>query len=69
MSWADTFRAKALAALAEQEATPRKPFAATPTGWNRSDVWLTRTVTRDGGPESSVRDPATPTRRLPARHD
>jgi hypothetical protein len=69
MSWADTARAKALAALAEQEATLRKPFANTPASWNRSDVWLTRTVTRDRTPESPVRDPATPTRHLPARHD
>ena len=69
MSWADTLRAKALAAMAEQEAPPRKPFDATPASWNRSDPWLTRTVTRDRTPESSVRDPATPTRHLPARHD
>jgi hypothetical protein len=69
MNWADTARAKALAALAEQKATPRTPFANTRANWNRSDVWLTRTVTRDRTPESPVVDPATPTRHLSARHD
>lgn len=69
MSWADTARAKALAALAEQKATPRQPFAGTPSNWSRGEVWLTRTVTRDRTPESAVVDPATPTRHLPARHE
>lgn len=69
MSWSDTAKAKALAALAEQSATARRIFTATPASWNRSDVWLTRSVTRNRTPESPVLDPATPTRHLPARHD
>lgn len=65
MSWADTATAKALAVLAEPKATARRIFTGTPSNWNRSDVWLTRTVTRDRSPESPIRDPATPTRHLP----
>lgn len=69
MSWADTAKAKALAALADQTATARRIFTGTLSSWNRSDVWLTRTITRDRTPESPVLDPATPTRHLPERHD
>lgn len=69
MNWAATAKAKALAMLADRETTARRIFAGTPSNWNRRDVWLTRTGTRDRTPESPVRDPATPTRHLPEPFD
>jgi len=70
MTWVDTVRAKALAALADRSTPARRTFASTPSNWNPHDVWLTReTPARDLAADSSVRDPATPTRRLPVLHD
>ena len=69
MNWAATAKAKALAVLAEQETTARRIFTGTPSNWNRRDVWLTRPVNRSRAPESPVRDPATPARRLPEQVD
>jgi hypothetical protein len=42
MSWADTMKAHALAALAERTSTARQPFVATSSGLYPHDVWLTR---------------------------
>lgn len=69
MNWAATAKAKALAMLADRETPARRIFAGTTSNWNRRDVWLTHPVPRDRTTESPVRDPATPTRRLPEQHD
>jgi hypothetical protein len=42
MSWADTMKAMALAALAERNATVGRILVDAPSGWNPHDVWLTR---------------------------
>lgn len=69
MNWRATAKAKARAVMAGQETTTRAIFTATPTNWNRRDVWLTRPVKRDRTPESPVRDPATPGRHIPEQFD
>jgi len=42
MSWADTVKATALAALAERTATAGRISVDTPWSGNPHDVWLTR---------------------------
>jgi hypothetical protein len=42
MSWADTIKATALAALAERTAPTARFVADAPWSWNPHDVWLTR---------------------------
>jgi len=42
MSWADTFKATALAVLAERTTTASRPAVGAPWSWNPHDVWLSR---------------------------
>jgi hypothetical protein len=42
MSWAETMKAMALAALAERTSTPASVSVDAPSGWNPHEVWLTR---------------------------
>jgi hypothetical protein len=42
MSWADTIKATALAALAERTSSPARSVVDVPWSWNPYDVWLTR---------------------------
>jgi hypothetical protein len=42
MSWADTVKATALAALAERTSTAGRISVDTAWSWNPHDVWLTR---------------------------
>ena len=42
MSWADSVKATALAALAERTATASSVAVNAPWTWNPHDVWLTR---------------------------
>ena len=42
MSWADSVKATALAALAERTATAAPVAVDAPWTWNPHDVWLTR---------------------------
>jgi hypothetical protein len=63
MSWADTMRATALATPAERTVTASQLFADTPWRWNPHDVWLTRVgQPRERAAQSSLCDPATPSR-------
>ena len=55
MSWADPVIATALAVLAERTATAARTFGTAPSGWNRSDVWMTRVKLREFDP-SRLRD-------------
>lgn len=70
MSWADSMRATALAALAGQKAPARRIFSGGSSSWLPQDVWLTRAKQpRERSQPASVRDPASPTRKLAARND
>jgi hypothetical protein len=42
MSWADTMKATALAALAERTAPTARIVVDAPWTWNAKDVWLAR---------------------------
>jgi hypothetical protein len=42
MSWADTLKATALAALARRTAAAVRVGTDAPWNWNMGDVWLTR---------------------------
>jgi hypothetical protein len=60
MSWADTMKAHALAALAERTSTARQPFVATSSGVCPRDVWLTRVrQPRELTARSSTSEPST----------
>jgi len=63
-------RATALAALAGQKAPARRIFSGGSSSWLPQDVWLTRAKQpRERSQPASVRDPASPTRKLAARND
>lgn len=68
MSWADSMRATALAALAERETTICRIFSGDAAGWFPQDVWLSRAKqTRPRSRAATPRDPAAPVRRLNSR--
>jgi hypothetical protein len=70
MSWADTVRATALAALAGRTTTAARTAVDTPWTWNPHDVWLTRaSQPRQPAAQPSVRDPSTPPDQDTALHD
>jgi hypothetical protein len=70
MSWADTVKATALAALAERVASPGRMIADAPWIWNPHEVWLSRARRpRKLAAQSSLNDPATPSRQATVRHD
>ena len=63
MNWTDTFRAKALATLAERTAAARRIFAASSSTWGPQDAWLNRAgQRRDNARPAPVRDPTDSTR-------
>jgi hypothetical protein len=70
MSWADTVKATALAALAGRTATAARISVDTPWSWNPHDVWLTRArQPRKLADQPSVSDPSTPPHRDTALRD
>jgi hypothetical protein len=63
MSWADTVKATALAALAERPATAGRISVDTPWRWNPHETWLTRVrQPRELAAQSSKNGPAIPPR-------
>jgi hypothetical protein len=70
MSWADTVKATALAALAERSATDDRGFGGARWNWNSPDVWLTRArQPRDVAAQSPNSGPSTPLRQDTALPD
>lgn len=70
MSWADTVKATALAALAGRPATAGHVSVDSPWSWNPHDVWLARAKQpRKPATQPSVSDPSTPPHRDTALHD
>jgi hypothetical protein len=70
MSWADTVKATALAALAGRTATAGRGSVDKPWTWNPHDVWLTRaSEPRQPAAPPSVSDPSTPPHRDTALRD
>jgi hypothetical protein len=60
MSWADSVKATALAALAERTTTVPRLAVDTPWSWNAHDVWLTHIrQPRELAARSSMSEPST----------
>ena len=63
MSWADSVKATALAALAERTVTVSSVAVDTPWNWSPHDVWLTRIQQpRALATRASMSEPSTPPR-------
>ena len=61
MSWADTVKETALAALAGRTATTTRSVVDAPWNWNPHDLWLARTSQpRELVAQPSVSDPSSP---------
>jgi hypothetical protein len=70
MSWADTVKATALAALAERTVAAGRTSVDAPWIWNPQDVWLTRArQPRDLAAPSAKGPPVTPARQDSALRD
>lgn len=61
MNWVETFRAAALATLAERATPARRATGELGWHWNAHDVWLSRPRrSRARIDRSTVRDPSSP---------
>ena len=70
MSWAESVRETALAALAGQTTTAARTFASAPARWTPPEVWLKRALQpREREADRSLRDPAAPHRHAAAPCD
>jgi len=68
MSWVDSIRTTAFAALADRKTAIRRTFTEEPFIWYPQDVWLSRAKQpRVRSRPATTRDPAAPVRQAAVR--